>query len=99
MPVLTTPRVALRELVEDDPPFIHQEDRQPPRAKRGGCAEVQSEWPVASHAAHGFGLWLVELVATAEPIGMWRLLKRGALADPDIGFESLPHRQFSPRIH
>jgi hypothetical protein len=54
---------------------------------------------VASHAAHGFGLWLVELVATAEPIGMWRLLKRGALADPDIGFESLPHRQFSPRIH
>jgi len=55
--------------------------------------------PVASHAAHGFGRWLVELVATAEPIGMCRLLKRGALADPDIGFESLPHRQFSPRFY
>jgi ribosomal-protein-alanine N-acetyltransferase len=35
---------------------------------------------------HGFGLWLVELRASATPIGICGLLKRDALPAPDIGF-------------
>ena len=102
MPVLTTPRLALRELVEEDAPFILRLLNDPSFIRNIGDRGVRSvddarryirNGPVASYAAHGFGLWLVELIATAEPIGMCGLLKRDALDDPDIGFAFLPPHQ------
>jgi RimJ/RimL family protein N-acetyltransferase len=46
--------------------------------------------PMASYERHGFGLCLVVLRESAEPIGMCGLLKRDALPDPDLGFAFLP---------
>jgi [ribosomal protein S5]-alanine N-acetyltransferase len=42
--------------------------------------------PWTQYHVHGFGLWLVELRASATPIGICGLLKRDALPAPDIGF-------------
>jgi RimJ/RimL family protein N-acetyltransferase len=46
--------------------------------------------PIASYTRHGFGLYLVELAATDEPIGICGILQREALPDPDLGFAFLP---------
>jgi RimJ/RimL family protein N-acetyltransferase len=45
--------------------------------------------PMASYARRGFGLWLVVMRATGEPIGLCGLLKRETLAEVDIGFAFL----------
>jgi len=46
--------------------------------------------PIASYESFGFGLWLIELKETGNPIGICGLLKREALADVDIGYALLP---------
>ena len=42
------------------------------------------------YARRGFGLYLVELKAVGEPIGMCGLIKRETLKDVDLGFSFLP---------
>ncbi len=42
------------------------------------------------YAVHGFGLWLVALRETEEPIGICGILRRAGLAHPDLGFAFLP---------
>ena len=46
--------------------------------------------PIRSYQVNGYGLGLVALKDTQEPIGMCGLLKRETLADTDIGFAFLP---------
>jgi len=46
--------------------------------------------PVASYARNGFGLYLVLLKESNEPIGMCGLIKRDALEDVDVGYAFLP---------
>lgn len=46
--------------------------------------------PFKSYRENDFGLWLVALKQTNQPIGMCGLLKRDYLKDPDIGFAFLP---------
>lgn len=45
--------------------------------------------PVGSYEQNGFGMFLVSLVETGEPVGICGLLKRDQFADPDIGFAFL----------
>jgi RimJ/RimL family protein N-acetyltransferase len=45
--------------------------------------------PVAMYAQLGFGLYLVELAANSESVGMCGLIKRDTLADVDLGFAFL----------
>ena len=45
---------------------------------------------IASHEKHGYGLDLVVLKATGEPVGICGLVRRDYLDDPDIGFAFLP---------
>ena len=45
------------------------------------------------YARFGFGLYLVELAATAEAIGMCGLVRRAGLADVDVGFAFLERFQ------
>jgi [ribosomal protein S5]-alanine N-acetyltransferase len=42
--------------------------------------------PRASYLKHGFGLYLVSLSDTAEPVGICGLIKRPALDEVDIGY-------------
>jgi len=45
---------------------------------------------MASYARHGFGLNVVALRTTGDPIGICGLLKRDELPAPDLGFALLP---------
>jgi RimJ/RimL family protein N-acetyltransferase len=46
--------------------------------------------PISSYQVHGFGLNLVQLKGTDEPIGMCGLLKRAELDHADLGLAFLP---------
>ncbi|HEX6644085.1 MAG TPA: GNAT family N-acetyltransferase [Gemmatimonadales bacterium] len=97
--ILETPRLRIRELTEEDAPFIVEllndeaflrfiGDRQV-RTLDDARAYVRNG-PLASYAAHGYGLWLVESRDTTAPAGLCGLLRRDYLEDPDIGFAFLP---------
>ena len=52
--------------------------------------EYLKKGPLKSYELNGFGLGLVRLKDTGQPIGMCGLLKRDYLDDPDLGFAFLP---------
>ena len=49
-----------------------------------------AEGPLASYAARGHGLWLVEHRVTAAPMGMCGLIRRDTLPEVDLGYAFLP---------
>ena len=96
--ILTTARLVLREMNDDDAPFILELLNDPSFIKNIGDRHVRTlddargyirNGPADSYEQHGFGLWLVQLTA-GTPIGMCGLLKRDILDDVDIGFAYLP---------
>lgn len=100
--ILDTARLRLREINDADAPFILELLNEPSFIRNIGDRGVRTfedareyirKGPVASYAINGFGLWLVELQATGEPIGMCGLLRRAVLDAPDIGFAFLPAHQ------
>jgi RimJ/RimL family protein N-acetyltransferase len=96
---LETPRLRLRRLTADDADFILGLLNEPSFirfiADRGvrdldAARDYISNGPMASYARHGFGLWLTELRATGEPIGMCGLIRREGLEDVDLGYAFMP---------
>lgn len=97
--IVETERLRLRHLVVDDALFILQLLNEPSfieyigdrgvRTREDACAYILNG-PVASYARFGFGLNLVELKATGEPMGMCGLLKRETLDDVDMGYAFVP---------
>jgi [ribosomal protein S5]-alanine N-acetyltransferase len=99
MIVLETDRLVLRRLTLNDAPFILELLNEPSFLRFIGDRGVRSlqdarlyilKGPIASYHRHGFGLYLVFLRETGEPIGMCGLLKRDVLPDVDVGFAFLP---------
>jgi RimJ/RimL family protein N-acetyltransferase len=99
MRVLETERLSLRQLAADDAAFMLELLNDPSFILNIGDRGVRTEddarryvlnGPAASYAKHGYGLYLVELKATGEPIGICGLVKRDYLDDPDVGFAFLP---------
>ena len=99
MIVCETERLRLRRLSTDDAPFILELLNEPSFIRNIGDRGVRtledarrylSSGPIASYERFGFGLFLVELKDSGEPIGMCGLLKRDSLPDVDIGFAFLP---------
>ncbi len=97
--VLETDRLSLRWLGIEDAPFIFGLVNEPSWLRFIGDKGVRTmgdarryivDGPVASYARFGFGLYMVELKASATPIGICGLLRRDALNDPDVGFAFLP---------
>ena len=97
--VLDTERLALRRMSSGDAPFILRLLNEPSFIEfigdKGvrdldGARDYIATGPVASYERFGFGLYLVTLKSSGEPIGMCGLLKRDALEDVDIGFAYLP---------
>ncbi len=97
--ILTTARLALRELADEDAPFILELLNDPSFIRNIGDRHVRTledareyirKGPLSRYAQHGFGLWVVELKTAGTPIGMCGLLKREPLDAPDIGFAYLP---------
>ena len=99
MNILETERLILRQFTRDDAEFILELLNEPSfiqnigdrgvRTLEGASAYILNG-PVASYAKNGFGLYLVVLKETNEPIGMCGLIKRGGLEDVDIGYAFLP---------
>ena len=97
--VLETNRLTLREFSTEDAPFILRLLKEPSFIRFIGDKGVQNlddarqyilDGPMVSYARNGFGLFLVQLKANEQPIGMCGLLKRETLADVDIGFAFVP---------
>jgi RimJ/RimL family protein N-acetyltransferase len=93
--LIATERLSLRELRQEDAPFVLALANEPSFIQfigdRGLRTIADAEryidsGPWTQYAAHGFGLWLVSLRDSGEPIGICGLLTRAALPDPDIGF-------------
>jgi RimJ/RimL family protein N-acetyltransferase len=97
--ILRTARLQLRELAPGDAPFMLVLLNEPSFIRNIGDRGVRTladaraylvNGPIASYTRYGFGLYLVELAATEEPIGICGILQREALPDPDLGFAFLP---------
>lgn len=97
--ILETERLRLCEFTIEDHAFVAELVNSPGWLKYIGERNVKTpdqarayleNGPVKSYHEHGFGLWLVELLKTEEPIGMCGLLRRDQLEHPDIGFAFLP---------
>lgn len=97
MIVVETERLLLSRLTAEDAPFILELLTQPSFLQYIGDRGVRDldtargyiENVSASYARFGFGLYLVTLKATGEPVGMCGLLKRDSLDDVDIGYAIL----------
>jgi len=98
-PILNTERLRLRELVADDAAFILELVNDPDWLRHIGdrgvrtlrdAGEFIAEGPLASYSSYGYGLWLVELKSTGEPVGLCGVLKRKHLLHPDLGYALLP---------
>jgi RimJ/RimL family protein N-acetyltransferase len=97
--IFETERLVLRKLSTDDAGFILELLNDPSFLRYIGDKGVRNiddavryiqTGPLASYERFGFGLFLVELKTTGEPIGMCGLLKRDTLPDVDVGFAFLP---------
>lgn len=99
MNILETERLRLRTLAPEDaffylelvntPGFIeHIGDRNIRTVE--GAREAIITGPAAMQAARGHSIYLVELKASGEPVGMSGLIKRDTLDDVDIGYAFLP---------
>ena len=99
MKVLQTERLVLRWLSGDDAAFILQLVNEPSWLKYIGDKGVRTledaanyirTGPAAMYRRLGFGLYLVELRDSGEPLGICGLIKRESLEDVDLGFAFLP---------
>ena len=99
MTTLVSRRLEIRDLTLADAPFIWELVNDDDWLRYIGDRNVHTiedgeryitEGPMASYAAHGFGLWCVTLRATQTAIGICGLLKRDWLDDVDLGFALLP---------
>jgi RimJ/RimL family protein N-acetyltransferase len=101
-PLIATARLRLDQLTVDDAAFIVALLTDPDWLRYIGDRGVRTEddarryletGPMASYAAHGFGLYRVARRDTGVPIGICGLLRRATLSDVDLGFAFLPaHR-------
>lgn len=99
MKIIETERLALRRLTLEDAEFIRELVNEPSWIRFIGDRGVRTaeqartyleNGPIAMYRRCGFGLWLVEIKATGEPVGICGLIKRDTLEDVDIGFAFLP---------
>jgi RimJ/RimL family protein N-acetyltransferase len=97
--VLKTERLALMYLSPGDAPFILRLLNEPSWLEHIGDKGVRTvadarryieTGPVEMYGRLGFGLYLVRLTVSGEPMGLCGLLKRETLEDVDLGFAFLP---------
>ncbi len=96
--MLETERLVIRWLTADDAPFILELLNEPSWLRYIGDKGVKTledarnyieKGPCEMYQRLGFGLYLVTLAQTGEPIGICGLIKRETLEDVDVGFAFL----------
>lgn len=98
--MIETDRLALRELDPGrDAAFILRLTNEPSWLEHIGDRGIRTlddardyiqNGPMRMYARLGFGLYLVELKGTGEPLGICGLVRREGLDDVDLGFAFLP---------
>ncbi|WP_373496870.1 GNAT family N-acetyltransferase [Aquiflexum sp.] len=97
--ILRTERLIIRKLNLEDCTFIVKLLNSPGWLRYIGDREVKTKTdaiiylqngPLLSYEKYGYGLYLVGLIETGNPIGMCGILKRDSLEHPDLGFAFLP---------
>ena len=106
--ILETERLVLREVTADDADFILDLLNQPSfkqyigdrgvRTLEQARAYIETRF-TDSYRTNGFGLYLMELKASATPIGLCGFVSRPTLPDPDIGFALLPQYERQGYAH
>jgi RimJ/RimL family protein N-acetyltransferase len=100
--LIDTPRLALRELTDDDAPFMLELLNEPGWIRfigdRGvrdveGALQYLRKGPMPMYREHGFGLYAVMRKADGEPLGVCGLIKRAGLDDVDLGFALLARHE------
>jgi RimJ/RimL family protein N-acetyltransferase len=95
-PILTTERLAIREIVGGDAPFVLAQVNDPGFIENIGDRGIRSEADAAEYiaerytshyTAHGYGIYLVE--AGGVPIGTCGFVRREGLPAPDLGYAYL----------
>jgi RimJ/RimL family protein N-acetyltransferase len=95
MNILETPRLTMREFVEDDAEFVLELMNDPGWISQLGDKGIRTvegarEFIVTrylnSYEKFGFGFYLVALKDSGASIGLCGLIKRDSLEDVDIGF-------------
>ncbi len=98
MQVLETDRLVLRYFHADDVEFVVRLLNEPSFIEHIGDKGVRTaeeanqyllDGPLDSYERFGYGLNMVELKETGEPIGMCGLVRRENLDDADIGYPFL----------
>src|SRR5215471_11105797 len=96
---IKTARLILRELREDDAPFMLQLLNDPDFLRYIGDRNVRTieqarayiaAGPMKSYAEFGYGLLLAQLQSNNTPLGLCGLVQRDYLPNPDLGFAFLP---------
>ncbi len=99
MLIVETNRLILRHIATQDATFILALLNDSSFLQYVGDKQVRNfesannyilEGPVASYQAYGYGLYLVELIETREPIGICGVMKRDFLDHADLGFALMP---------
>lgn len=99
MTLIETPRTVLRDMTADDAPFILDLLNQPTFLRYIGDRQVRTMHDSVqfietryrqSYRDHGYGLYIVQLRDTSQPIGMCGFVKRAGLPCADMGFAFLP---------
>lgn len=99
MIILETERLVLRQLTPDDAEFMFQLLNDPSFITNIGDRNIRTlddarayiqKGPVQSYAKNRFGLDLIVLKETEEPVGICGLIRREGLEDVDIGYALLP---------
>ena len=97
--IAETDRLLLAHLSLEDAPFILELVNDPSWIRFIGDRGIRTvaqaeaylrEGPMASYAAHGFGLYLVRRKVDQVRMGMCGLVKRPSLPHTDIGYAFLP---------
>ena len=99
MHILDTERLRLRTIGQDDAPFYLALLNSAPFIANIGdrgirtieaAREAIASGAMAMQSARGHSIYLVELKATGEAVGMAGLIKRDTLDDVDLGYGFLP---------
>lgn len=99
MLIVETSRLKLRHIAVHDATFILALLNDSSFLQYVGDKQVRNletakkyilEGPVQSYQTNGYGLYLVELVDTGEPIGICGVIKRDFLDHADLGFALMP---------
>jgi RimJ/RimL family protein N-acetyltransferase len=99
MLILETARLALRTIETSDAPFYLELLNTPDFIQHIGDRGIRTldaareaivSGPLAMQATLGHSIYLAELKATGEAIGMCGLIKRDTLEDVDLGYAYLP---------